>query len=55
MKRVSIKIVVPAEVGVTAQMVNDLLANQVHFLLTETKGGEIRWKDAILQVAELPR
>lgn len=55
MKRVSIKITVPADIGVTAKMVTDLLNNQLHFLLKETAGGEIRWRDSIVQAAELPR
>lgn len=54
-KRVSIKIVVSADIGVTAKMVQDLLSNQLHFLLNETAGGEIKWKDSLLSVQELPR
>lgn len=55
MKKVRINIIVPADIGVTGKMVQDLLNNQLHFLLTDTAGGEIRWRDSIVNAAELPR
>lgn len=55
MKRVAVKLFVPADIGVTSKMVQDLLSNQLHFLLSETSGGQIRWKDATILVNELPR